>query len=49
MERQKGKAYLIASSYLSLYGSVQRAVLASPSETWGLELQERTEKVGQAA
>ena len=49
MERKKGKAYLISSYYLSLYWSVQKAILASPSETWGLELQDRTEKVRETA
>lgn len=38
MERKKRKAYLIPSYYLSLCWSVPRAILASPSETWGLEL-----------
>ena len=49
MERKKGKAYLISSYYLSLYWSVQRASLASPSETWGLELQDRTETLRETA
>lgn len=49
MENKKGKAYLISRYYLSLYWSVQRAILTSPSETWGLELQDRIEKVRETA
>lgn len=48
-KKKKGKAYLISSYYLSLYWSVQTAILASPLETWGLELQDRTEKVRETA